>query len=112
MSKLEAALAYAERGCHVFPCVPGAKRPLVGGGFKAATLDPEQIRRWWTEHPDANIGIATGSISNLVVIDIDAPKKDKPERDGFRSFEQLKLTLGLEDVEASALSQLTRIIHE
>lgn len=29
------------------------------------------IRQWWKEAPDANIGIATGSVSGLVVLDID-----------------------------------------
>ena len=41
------------------------------GGFKVATTDPRQIEAWWRKWPDANIGIATGAMSGIVVIDVD-----------------------------------------
>ena len=54
---LEAALAYAAEGKHVFPILPGRKDPACDGGFKAATTDPEQIRAWWGNGlADCNIG--------------------------------------------------------
>ena len=31
-----------------------------------------QIKWWWEEWPDANVGIVTGKISNIVVVDIDS----------------------------------------
>lgn len=31
----------------------------------------QEIERWWTQWPDANIGIITGAVSRLVVVDID-----------------------------------------
>src|SRR5262245_41536942 len=65
---LEAALHYAERGYRVFPCIPGTKTPLTEHGFHDATVCAEQIERWWTQHPTANLGIPT---EGLVVIDID-----------------------------------------
>ena len=83
---LDWALAYASRGLHVFPlhsmrdgrCTCGqdcgknaAKHPRVKRGFKAATTDVSQIKKWWRKWPDANIGIATGAVSGIVVIDID-----------------------------------------
>jgi hypothetical protein len=68
---LKAALEYAERGWAVFPLLPRGKTPLVGGGFKSATTDPFQIEDWWKRWPDANIGIATGAVSGLVVLDFD-----------------------------------------
>ena len=43
-------------------------------GCHDATTDPRTILRWWTDHPDANIGIATGSGSGLVVVDLDLYK--------------------------------------
>jgi hypothetical protein len=55
-------------GYRVFPCAPGGKAPLTEHGFHDATTDPEQIERWWTQVPDANIGMST---EGLVVIDID-----------------------------------------
>ena len=68
---LHAALDYAARCWLVFPLKPGEKTPLTPHGFKDATRDPEQIRAWWTQHPEANVGIRTGSESRLVVLDID-----------------------------------------
>ena len=65
----EAALRLAARGFAVFPC--SGKRPLTRHGCKDATKDPEKIRSLWTQHPDANIGLATGAISGIVGLDID-----------------------------------------
>ena len=67
MSLLAAALKCAADGQRVFP-VRG-KRPLTGSGFKDATTDPETIREWWAEHPDAGIAPPTGD--GLLVLDID-----------------------------------------
>jgi len=34
-------------------------------------VDRARIRRWWRQSPDANIGVATGVTSGVVVIDVD-----------------------------------------
>lgn len=69
---LDAALGYAERGLAVFPLAEGTKIPCIKGGFTQATTDAEQIRLFWTTRPMCNIGIATGGMSNgLVVVDVD-----------------------------------------
>ena len=65
----EAALAYGSIGWHVFSCAVDKKIPACTNGFKDATTDPEQIKRWWADQP-YNIGIATGA-SGLVVVDFD-----------------------------------------
>jgi len=87
------ALRYAAEGFAVFPMyepAPGAsgcsckkqqncpnpgKHPRLKGGFKAATTDQGSIRALWSKYPNANIGIATGRRSNLVVIDVDDRNK-------------------------------------
>ena len=69
---LRAALAYAECfGFAVLPCQPRGKTPLTEHGYKDAMRDPAQIREWWERWPEANVGIATGVISGVVVLDID-----------------------------------------
>lgn len=57
----------------VFPCGPN-KRPLVQGGFHAASQDAAVIRRWWSQWPDALVGVPTGQATGLVVIDYDPDK--------------------------------------
>ena len=32
---------------------------------------PEQVRRWWRRWPEANVGVVTGAVSGLVVLDVD-----------------------------------------
>ena len=51
-----------------------AKSPLTKNGFKDATQDEAQIRRFWASHPDALVGVPTGSRTNLAVIDFDTSK--------------------------------------
>jgi len=69
---LEMATKYAARGWPVLPLAPEAKTPITKHGFKDASTDPDQLREWWHEHPDANIGVATGAAGGIVVIDIDS----------------------------------------
>jgi putative DNA primase/helicase len=89
------ALSYADRGWSVFPLQPRDKRPLSGSrGFKDATTDRQRIIDWWAIYPDANIGLATGAASGLVVVDVDAgTKTDGTHKKGLESFNLLKRTL-------------------
>ena len=65
-----AALYYVSVGLRVFPLTPGTKIPLKGSrGCLDATSDPDQINAWWTRTPEANIGIATGHLVDVVDID-------------------------------------------
>ena len=70
---LAAALALASIGIHVFPCKARAKEPATPHGFKDATVDPEQIARWWHAEPSRNVAAATGAVSGVFVIDVDGP---------------------------------------
>lgn len=67
------ALAYARKGLAVFPITPGQKfPPLIKEWQELATTDEGQVRKWWKQWPNANIGIATGEISGSVfVVDVD-----------------------------------------
>lgn len=66
----QAALWYAGVGLRVFPLSPRSKIPFKGSkGCKEATSDPDAINAWWVETPDANIGIATGHLIDVVDID-------------------------------------------
>jgi hypothetical protein len=66
---IEAAVAYAGRGLPVFPCK--GKVPLTEHGFQDASTDAEAVLTWWTRWPDASVGIPTGKVSGLVVLDVD-----------------------------------------
>ena len=73
---LEAALKYATKyGWAVFPCSQKTKKPLTPHGCKDAKKTSGPIKAWWKKHPDASIGVATGSISNLMVIDLDVDEE-------------------------------------
>jgi len=78
--KLLEALAYLDQGWSIFPCKPNRKDPLVDWGqYSKERPTREQVTKWWTENPDANIGIVTGKISGLVVVDVDTYKGGIPD---------------------------------
>jgi hypothetical protein len=102
---LAAALEYAKRGWFVFPvhgidaagqctcgieCDTPGKHPRTNNGVKDASADADQIRAWWTKWPDANVAVATGSASNLVVLDLDI----KPGKDGRAALRVLEAQHG------------------
>jgi hypothetical protein len=85
----EAALEYIAHGWAVLPlhfvvngecscgkpgCKSPGKHPFSVHGVTDASKDPEQVEAWWNQWPLANVGIATGAVSNLVVIDADGPE--------------------------------------
>jgi hypothetical protein len=73
---------YLSKGWAVFP-VNGEKKPLIPNGCHGATTDREHIQQWWQDNPYANVAIATGRKSNLLVIDLD----DKNGKDGLTSLD-------------------------
>ena len=72
----------------VFP-VKQNKAPYIKGGVNSASDDPAQVRAWWAQWPNANIGIATGNASRgLIVIDLDVdPEKGIDGRESLRAWE-------------------------
>ena len=66
-----AAAVYAARGWASYPLAPNAKIPLRGShGLLDATTDRDVLTRLFAQ-PGLNVGIRTGSVSKLVVVDID-----------------------------------------
>ena len=69
---LDAAIEYASRGWAVFPLKARGKDPLTAHGVKDATTNFDQIEKWWTKNPNANVAIACGLVSGgLLVVDLD-----------------------------------------
>ena len=85
------AQQFLDRNIAVFPIAEDAKVPLTNHGFKDASVDAKQIRKWGKQFPDSNLGIPTGKVSNLVIIDLDR----KNEKDGVAAFRKLCKRLGI-----------------
>jgi len=100
---LKAALEYIERGWLVFPlhavvgedhrctcglpnCSDSGKHPRLARGLKEASRDPVRIREWFGEGtPLSNIGVVTGEVSGITVIDIDIG----PGKSGAESWSEI-----------------------
>jgi hypothetical protein len=76
---LKWALFYLEKmNFSVIPIRPGDKKPLIPWlPYQKERASREKIVEWWTKTPNANIGIVTGEISDLDVIDIDSEEGRK-----------------------------------
>lgn len=105
ITKKEAALTYIRRkGWPLFPvyepdgrggcacgnaqCASPAKHPRVKHGVLEATTNEARILDWWNRWPESNIGIATGLVSKIIVLDID------PARGGEVSLADLEAKRG------------------
>jgi len=95
---LKTALRYAAMGWPVLPLVPNRKVPATAHGVHDATTDAEQIKRWWTENPTYNVGIAAGKESGLVVFDVD------PRNGGLDGWDDWKKLAGPHEDGATQLT--------
>jgi hypothetical protein len=65
------------------PCGTDAgKHPRTINGLLNASTDADTITAWWTQWPDANIGVAL-SLSNLIALDVDIYKGDRERLDAL-----------------------------
>ena len=78
------ALEYAKKGLSVFPCNQD-KTPRTKNGCLDATTNAAQVANWFTETSSSLIGVATGKISRIFVVDCDV----KNGLDGIMEFETL-----------------------
>ena len=83
---------YAEQAWSVVPVAPGKKRPgLEWAGHQATRATLEQIDAWCTDlYAQYGVGIITGAISGLVVIDVD----EGPGKAGGDELAKLQLKHG------------------
>lgn len=79
---LKAALDYVEKEYKIFPC--SGKAPLTPNGFKDASSDPDQIRKWWKKWSNANIGVPCDHENGFWALDVDA------KSGGLESLENLE----------------------
>lgn len=85
----QAALELSRMRLAVFPLKTGKKEPATKHGCKdAALIDADDAAAWG----DHNIGVATGSISGVVVIDIDVDEDSG--KDGFAWMRKWELEHG------------------
>ncbi len=89
VTKIETAQRYLARGWSILPLGAREKRPLVGWQpLQISRATAEQVSDWFSRWPDANIGIVTGEISGLIVLDID------PKHGGDASLDRLERQFG------------------
>jgi hypothetical protein len=77
MNFLSAAMEILPLGWKVFPVAEGLKVPAIpakqgGRGVLDATDNEDTIEKWAHAYPSANLGVACGEISGILVVDVDA----------------------------------------
>lgn len=87
----DVAMFYTSRNIKVFPVKKQGKSPLCVGGFKSATVDTAILQEWNKKFFDCNIGIPTGQLNNIFVLDVDGEQ-------GLQSLECLERLYGKLDV--------------
>ncbi len=81
----QAALDYLARGWSVIPIRAKAKRPAVPWkAYQNKCATEETVHAWFRRTPDYNVGIVTGALSGLIVLDID------PRHGGNASLRKLE----------------------
>lgn len=88
-SALVAALGYARNQWSVIPMRARDKRPLIKWfEFQQRLATEQEIDAWYRRWPTANVGIVTGAISGIVVLDID------PRHGGEQGLAQWEMAHG------------------
>ena len=83
---IEAALRLASFGLSVFPVAGDGRTPLTKHGCHDSTKAAEGVRALWGRHPNANVSVACGAVSGVLVIDLD---RHDGAADGIATMRQL-----------------------
>ncbi len=68
----QAALEYLRRGWSIIPMRERDKRPAIRWqDFRTTPASEQDVHDWFTRWPEDNLGIVTGAVSGLVVLDVD-----------------------------------------
>jgi len=79
---LEAATWYQKKGYSVIPVRKNKKPYIKWERYQTEKANLDQIRSWWKEWPSANIGLVTGEVAGIDVVDCDSEKG----RDALNEF--------------------------
>lgn len=72
---LKAALSYLSMGLSVIPLKPLSKEPLLNWKeFQSRRASESEVKDWFNKCTSANVGIVTGSVSGIAVVDLDGPE--------------------------------------
>lgn len=80
MTILQIVLNYAK----TFSVIPVGKdkKPFIKWEpFQKEKATEKQVKEWWSKFPNANVGIITGQLSNIMVIDTDTSEATKKIQD-------------------------------
>lgn len=81
----ESALYYLSRGWSVIPLRSKDKRPAICWmEYQHRQATENEVKNWFLHLPGANVGIVTGSISGLIVLDVD------PKHGGDDSLDRME----------------------
>ncbi len=69
---LQAAQDYAGRGFSIIPIRPDKKPYIKWEPYQTRRATADEIKSWWSKWPSAMVGIVTGPISGILVIDCDS----------------------------------------
>ena len=100
------ACKYVKLGWSVIPIEAGEKKPLVKWEkYQRERATEDQVKKWWKSYPNANIGIVTGIISDIIVIDIDS---DAGKEGYIAKFNELHHTISQKTGKPKALQLFFR----
>ena len=74
-STLKASMRYRGMGLSIIPLWPKSKKPLLKWErYQKAQPTKDELFNWFANGEANNIGIVTGAVSGIVVLDVDDPK--------------------------------------